>query len=368
MEVIIGVHVYFTKLHFLDLKRKFEHEYIPDIYHSIFIKTEWGTIKITRDGLIYLRTKIMIEDINKVYSWIKSNVLSQISSFDEEDTFFMNFLLKEKPSIIVFDPIEQVPEVYEKLGRKCDYTVKTKKLTKSVGQGLVIYKNAKYSDSEMKDLLEYQLLMSEYQTLIQDLLLYNKGLSKEISALRKKQKLRYKELPNIINTLVDRKREISFMLKKVGQLGEFIKERLEKCKIVDILEDTKSNNLPEMIRLNGYLKDQFEINQDYIVHTIELAQFIYRENEQKELNILQILFATSAIAAIMSLGAMPGARLFMNIGGEEVVGEIVAFSIRELITWTFISIVIGVFLFIFLNFVFLYAKKTRLVHLFDRKK
>jgi uncharacterized membrane protein YjfL (UPF0719 family) len=98
-----------------------------------------------------------------------------------------------------------------------------------------------------------------------------------------------------------------------------------------------------------------------------LVQFLYKENEQKEFNILQVIFAIGTIATIVSLGAMPGAKIFMNIIDNQIVGEVVSFNFITLILWTFVSVLVGVIMFVLLNYLFLSAKKLKIVELIKKK-
>jgi len=369
MELIIGTYVYLTKIHLLDLKHKLKQkfEYTRADFDYILIKKDSKTtIKIAQDGLIYIKTKEDLNKINELYSWLKKNVISKLSSNSEASSFFKNAVYEKKPTIIITNPQGPIKKIYKKLGRSHDYTFKGKYLTKDYGRGLAIYSKIKLNKSKLNELVENQIILADYQKLTKILLVHNKKIEQEVKKLRKQKKLTYKDLPLIIDELLEKKRLIISTLQKINQLDDFLNERLDECNILNVLEDLKLNDFKEMVGLNNYIKDQFNMTKEYISSTLDLIGFIYNENEQKEMNILQVIFAIGTIATIVGLGAMPGAKIILKMTDNGAVGEIISFSTKDLLFWTVMSVVIGIGLFMVLNYVFTYAKKLKIVNLIKK--
>ena len=362
MEAIIGVYTYFTKLHFLDLKKYFHHEYFRDDFDYMLIKTKKGIVKISQDGLVYVRATVNPEDIIELEHWFRKEILVHFLKFDQKDSYFTHLLMKKKTTIILLEP-EDPKKIFHMLDRDYDYRYKHKNCIKDYGEGLSCFRNIKYKKKELDEFLEYELIFSDYQNLVKYLFFYNHHIIDKAALLRKRETIRFKEIPRIINDLIDRRRETASVYKKITQLDDFIIQREEKCTIKNILKEMKLDDFHEMVRLNNYLRDQFDLTLNYIASTIDLTEFIYKDNEQKELNILQVIFAIGTIAAIVSLGAMPGAKFFFEISDGTIAGEMISFDTSTLVYWTLISVVIGVILFWILNYVFLYTKKLRIIRL-----
>lgn len=367
MEVIIGEYVYMTKIHLIAFKSKLKdnYEYFRDNFDYIIIKKGDATIKIAQDGLIYIKKNIKnLSEINHLQTWLNDHIISRIPILDKEDPFYTNILQanKDKRTVIIVKPTLDVQHIYKTINRNHDYKFKTKNITKNSGDSLILFSNIKLDEKELENLLEQQIIFSSYQNLVKSFINYNKNVWIEVTKLRKQEKMNFKELNNIIYHLIDKKRKIDVILKKLNRLEDSFILRKNKCEIIDILESLKLNDFDEMVVLNKNIRSQFEMTRHYISSTIELITFIYRENEQKELNILQVIFAIGAIGTIVSLGAMPGAKLFLSMTDNQIVGELISFDTQTLIIWTLISVGIAIFLFLVLNYVFMSAKKLKIIN------
>jgi hypothetical protein len=373
MQVYIGFHVFNTKLHLIELKQKlpYSFKYIRDDFDHIIVDFKGKEVTITQDGLLYLKTTIQkVSELKKLEKSLYNEFVKELNYLDDESFLFMN-VLDQDASFVIITGKKDIDFIFDEYGKQKDYTINSKYFTKSYGGGLAVINNLKkrnLSNSVLKEYIETQILFSETQNLIKSLIEYNRVLWDEISVLRKKENLLFKDLPLIIDNLFEHKRKTSLIISRVETLSFFIDEREHKCKIFKLLDSIKLNDFREMRHLILYVKHQFSMTRSYTTSTIDLVQFLYKENEQKEFNILQVIFAIGTISTIVSLGAMPGAKIFMNIIDNQIVGEVVSFNFITLILWTLISVLVGVIMFIFLNYVFLSAKKLKIVELIKKKK
>lgn len=371
MEILIGEYCYLTKIHLLALKEKleFEYKYVRDDFDYIFItKDKDTTIKITQDGLISLRTKGEVEDVPDLIRWLEENILRKIKLLDGEDEFYENLLVDEKHSIILINPKENIQKIYGTLGRKYDYNIKTKLIEKNYGDGLVIYNNIKISKQELYSLIEYQILFGEYQNLMREILKYNRNMWHVISQIRKKETLKIKDLPTIIDELLDKKRKNTFILKRVMQIKDFISQRKEKCQIIGILKTIKMDDFGEMIRLNNYVTDQFSMTNEYILSTMNLIEYVYKENEQIQMNILQIIFAIGTIASLINLSQISNDTMILHTAQGNIVADLITYDFNDMIVLTIVSVVIGIVLYALINFFFMYKRKLNISTLLEKNK
>ncbi|MFC1648597.1 hypothetical protein ACFL1B_04010 [Nanoarchaeota archaeon] len=362
-EMLIGAYTYLTKLHLIKLRRnlKLPYEYVRDDLDYIKIKGDNYEAKITQDGLILLRVHDDIENWHHWVTWLRNNITKALVAHNQEEQFFQDILLHKKNSIVILNPDKATEEIFDIFKREKDYEIETHKFKKTYGDGLAVFEKIHLHDEQRDKLLEYQIMLAEYQQLIGEVLKHNHSIWEEIASIRRQKNLKYKDLPRLIDELLEKKRVINTALRRIRQIDEIIDHREEVCPVKNELDELKMNDFTEFIRLNEYVKNQFTMTLNYTSGTIELLNFVHRENEQKELNILQVIFAIGTIAAIVSLGAMPGAKLFMTMTDNVITGNVMAFNTQDLVFWTLISICIGIFLFILLNYVFLHAKKFRVL-------
>jgi len=364
MEIIIGGYIYITKLHFIHLKNKIKHKYFRQDFDYIIAKTDMGELSFYQDGLVLLKFDGEFSDIEKREKWLKKFILENIEISNSHHSDFLNTLFSKKLSIVIINPKGDIKELYKKANKKFDYEIKSKKIIKTYGEGLITYRDIKLSKSQLDNLIIYQTIFSEFHNTIRLLLTKNQEISDEVELLRKQEELKFKEIPQLIDKLIEKRRFLKIFQKKIMQFDDFILQREHSCPIIKILKDIKLNDFKELIRLSYYLKDELDTTITAIDSTIELTQFRYNENSQKEMNILQVIFAVGTIATIVGLGAMPGAKIFLTMSGSEITGKLISFNMQDLVIWTIISISAGIIVFGILNYVFLYTKKVRIVKLF----
>lgn len=376
MKTIVGMYIFTTKLHFLAFKDvlkdklKLDFEYVRGDFDTIILQPDSKReVRVTQDGLIYSIYDGQLKNIEKEFSWLKKYILQKFELLDEEDLFYSKVILKKPASILVHDSkkIEGIDGMYKAIGRVPDYTLEKHSLTKIYGDGFAVFEKCKFRGERLRSLIETQIILMEFQELSKYILSYNLSTWKEITVLRKRDTFQFKELPTMISNLLERQREVSAIAHRIEQSDDFLLQRQDTCSIPNVLRSLEMQDYTEMVRLKNYIQDQLSMTQEYINSTIKQIEYLYKDNESQELNILQVIFAIGTIATIVSLGAMPGAELILNVVGDSVTGQIISFDMATLFFWTAISIVIGIVLFVVLNYVFMHFKKLRIVS-FLRKK
>jgi hypothetical protein len=368
-RLIIGTYAFLTKIHLLALKDRITrpYTYVRADYDHLIIPYDTKTrIKVAQDGLVYLDTTDTSKTPDEWYEILKDELLNHLIAHDEE-AFFNKLLITKHPAIIALTDTNG-SVLYERYGRERDYTVKTRFVTKHYGHGLVVYENLTLKGKKREELIETQLFFADYQELARHLLAHNQDIWNKVSTTRRREQFRFKDIPLMINELIEDRRLVTTAMLTIEHIDDFLARRCATCTISKELEALKLNDFDELRVLTKYVHNQYSTTKEHISSTITLTEDLYKENEQKELNILQVIFAVGTIATIVSLGAMPGATLLLEITGNTVSGDIVSFSTIDLIFWTIISITIGIGLFIALNYFFLTAKKLRIVSLIKSTK
>ncbi len=367
MRVVIGLYAYLTKINLLGLKNDLDvpFEYIRGIYdYIVIIKDKKTSVKVMQDGLILLETECGLEDISWHYVWLQKHVLSKIRILDAEDIFYKSIFWEKPPTIIIVaDQGIDIAETFKKVGRRMDYSLSTKYFQKQYGDGLAIYTNVKLKD--LSEVFENQVVLADYQNLTKVLLKENERIWKEVSAIRNEKKYNFHDLPEVIDELLEKRRVVESLLHRVHQLDDAILTRAKKCTIKEVLKELRMDDYDEMVRVNNYLLDQFEMTKDYLSSSLELIEFVYRENEQKALNILQVIFAIGTIAALIGLSQISNDRFVLP--GTGAAGDLITYDFSGMLAWSGFSIVLGVIIFLVFNYIFFHAKKLRIMN-FGKKR
>ena len=376
MKTIVGMYIFITKVHFLAFKDviedelKLDFEYVRNDFDTIILRPDpKRKVHVTQDGLIYLEYDGQLKNVDKEYKWLRKYILEKFQLLDEEDLFFSKIILKKPPSVLIYSSkkIPSLKALYSSLNRTIDYQLATRYLTKVYGDGCAVFESCKLRGEKLQHLIESQLIFMEYQELSKYVLDYNLKTWREMTVLRKRDTFKFKELPVMISNLLEKQREVQAIIRRINQSDDFLMQRQDDCKIPRILDTLEMHDFNEMVRLKNYIQDQLGMTKEYIDSTIKQIEYVYKDNESKELNILQVIFAIGTIATIVSLGAMPGAELVLNMSGNNIVGEIISFDMTTLFFWTAISVVIGIVLFVMLNFAFMHVKKLRIVTFLKKK-
>jgi hypothetical protein len=385
-KVVVGRLFFLTKIHLLKIKKQLRNEgykvtYFRDDFDYIEIIHDKVKYVVTQDGLIYGIKNVIniVDDVAKLNHFIIEVIYKDILQMHILDTLLIRKLTNKDPEVLIFNPraeVGQVKKLFKSLGRNFDYTISTKKpfsIIKYYGSGLAVF-NYSFSqkNSKLKTLFESQIVLSDYQNIIPFLVSEYHDIWGQVSDVRNKSQLRMKELPSLIDKLLEAERQIRHTMSQLQQFDNFLSERQRialQNKDETILKNLKMFDFEEMINLNDYVNEQWVMAKDYVHSTLTLIDTIYKENSQKEITLLQVIFAVGTIATIVSLGAMPGARFFFTdpLTDSTVAGRIVAFSLPDLAWWAFISIGIGIVSFYVVNKFYMNSKKLKIVNLIKGK-
>ncbi|MCF7861009.1 hypothetical protein K9M79_02095 [Candidatus Woesearchaeota archaeon] len=387
-KIIVGRLFFLTKIHLLKIKKHLREEgftvkYIRDDFDFIEIIHNKVKYIVTQDGLVYgIRnlTKI-VDNVAELNHFIIEVIYKDILQMHVLDTLLIRKLVKKVPEVLIFDSSmndQKADGLFKSLGRNHDYTISITKpfrIKKYYGNGLAVFKYVFKSlqrNRKLKTLLESQIVLSDYQNIIPYLVSEYHDIWRQVTDVRNKSQLRMKELPQLIDQLLEAERQIKHTMSQLQQFDNFIAERQRiviQNKDETILKNLKLFDFDEMINLNDYVNEQWIMARDYVHSTLTLIDTIYKENSQKEMTLLQVIFAVGTIATIVSLGAMPGARFFFTdpLTNKAVAGQLIAFSLPDLARWSMISIAIGIASFYIVNKFYMNSKKLKIVNLIRSK-
>jgi len=221
-------------------------------------------------------------------------------------------------------------------------------------------------------IIEFEIMLNDYESFMQKALDTHRTLWDEVNDIRSKERVFFKDLPKLRDTLMDVKKDISFIASRIKQMKTFISFRksYSSKETMSQLKKRKILDFNALMDMGDYIQELIAMTENYVDTTLEMVQMIYQENEQKELNTLQIIFAIGVVASFLALGAMPGANLVLNNAEGELFlqGQIASFEFLSLVKFGLISLVFAFLVFWVLHFLFKGAKSFKLVNLLKGKK
>ena len=213
-------------------------------------------------------------------------------------------------------------------------------------------------------LFEYVVFFEEYKQFFEIALRAHRSLWSAISKIRDKEKIRFKDLPTIRDTLLDIQRDITFIKSRLNQLDGFMKTRetLVPEDILEQLKTVKAYNFETLRNAKEYFKELFEMTEKHANTTLSLVSSLYQENEQNELTNLQVIFIIGVIASIISLGAMPNSSFILKdlAGNIMYTGQTSHFDYKALIIYGSITLALGGVVFYLMHFIFKSARRFKL--------
>lgn len=213
-------------------------------------------------------------------------------------------------------------------------------------------------------LFEYVVFFEEYKQFFEIALRAHRSLWSAVSKIRDKNEIRYKDLPNIRDTLLDIQRDIIFIKSRLNQLDGYMRarEKLASKQVLMELKKVKEYNFETLRNAKEYFKELFDMTEKHANTTLDLVSSLYRENEQKELTTLQIIFIVGVVASIISLGAMPGSNIIITDTSGNMVysAQLSSFDFKQLVYFGSITLLGGAIVFYLLHFIFKSAKRFKL--------
>lgn len=187
-----------------------------------------------------------------------------------------------------------------------------------------------------KYVIDYLILFREYEHKLRHYLDLHRGLWEDIARIQERTMIPASELPAIRDTLLDHKRDLAVIRARIAQMRTYLKERRSVIDGLGIEEEMRAVEAYRFGKLEGstdYVGRLWDMLDEYLASTVELTEFIYRENLQKEIGIQQFIFLVAAVAGVLALGDMTGATIWFDYQGARVEGVLSAFRTKNLLVF-----------------------------------
>lgn len=322
------------------------------------------------DGVVFLSKTVddLKHDFDNISHFMLNSLLDSFSYLYSQGApipkVFTN--LESVMPIIITTPKDnprEIDQAYNKLGDTIFQVIGDSKFKLYFGDKLITVVS---HSSDNTELVRYLIFLQDYKNQMEKLLNIHRYLWDQISLLREKKRVRYKDLALMRDMLLNLKKDITYFNSRLSQMHEFVHTRKEVIDTLLINKAQRDYCLGELTSLSAtqaYMEHLWDMTERYADSTLNLISLLYQENEQSELNTLQVIFIIGVISSLLSLGAMPGAMLTLSDqSGIVLQGQVESFSLISLLHFGSLAFVLSTLLYISLHFIYTNLKRFRVVN------
>jgi hypothetical protein len=144
-------------------------------------------------------------------------------------------------------------------------------------------------------------------------------------------------------------------------------KEIDESGLTEALHSLKIYRFDKLRSATNYIDRLWTMLVDYLASTTEITGFVYQENLQQEIELQQFIFLLGALAAFMTLGAMPGSTLSLSGADGQLlaIGNIAAFSFMDLVRFGGLALLLTAAFFLLLK---PYYQKKRITSLLNGVK
>ena len=216
------------------------------------------------------------------------------------------------PYIIVASEADEkeIKELFSELGDSVRSSAGTPEISLYFGTELflLVVKEFKKEDIQPEEIIKYLIFFREFATQLNGYLQAHRTIWEDISQIRSKPALRFRDFPEIRNSLMGIKQTLSFVEARLGQMENFIKIRQSRAKekgLDGVLRLLSIYEFDTLCNTHSYITDLWKMTKDYADSTFSLLGMFYQENIQREVDALKLITIISLAAALFRLSFLP---------------------------------------------------------------
>ncbi|MFA5128397.1 MAG: hypothetical protein WC445_00320 [Patescibacteria group bacterium] len=224
----------------------------------------------------------------------------------------------------------------------------------------------KIKTKECLNLIRHYIFFREYEAQMHKFLNINRYLWDNVADILKKEVIKYKELPNLRERLLDYKEKNTLIKNRIKQMDNYISARQIEAKdsgYLEFLNRYRADRFVKTMSIHNYIIKLWEMTDESLSSAADLINSLYQENTQKELTTLQAIFLIGTTASFLTLGAMPGAMLkFFNPDGNLIAGgEFISFDFITMIKFGFTALVVSFGIYLLWDVFFKNVRKFKVI-------
>jgi hypothetical protein len=252
---------------------------------------------------------------------------------------------------------------------------------KVIDKNYQIYFSSKYicvvskkiKTDECLNLIRHYIFFREYEGQMHKFLNINRYLWDNVADILKKEVIRYKELPNLRERILDYKEKNTLIKNRISQMDNYVSARQIEAKNVGylgFLNKYKADRFVKTISIHNYIVKLWQMTDESLSSAADLINSLYQENTQKELTTLQAIFLIGTTASFLTLGAMPGAMLkFFSPGGDVIAGgEFISFDFMTMIKFGLVALAVSFGIYLLWDLFFKNVRKFKVISIIKGSK
>lgn len=164
------------------------------------------------------------------------------------------------------------------------------------------------SRNSQKLLENFFHFMFDYKETLNIVLLSHRQVWQQIREIRDTRYIKISEIPGFRDQLMKLSNTIMIVDSRLKQMKGFLSSK--KLLLDDLRDEFLRAYLGDEISIlrsnHNYMMHLWNMTSEYCDTTIKVLNMVYRESEQDQFKILQVLFTISAVAGIIGLGGVVG--------------------------------------------------------------
>ena len=215
------------------------------------------------------------------------------------------------PYIIVASEVEEreVKELFSEVGDFVQSYVSAPEASLYFGNEISLFslKKAKKEDFQIEEIIECFIFFREFTAQLNGYLQAHRSIWEDVSQIRDRPALRFRDFPDIRNFLMQIKQTLSFVEARLTQMENFMTVRREQVKEKNRDEILKSLSIYQFDTLTNshrYMASLWKMTQDYADSTFNLLSMFYQENTQRAVDALKLVTIISMGIGFFRISAM----------------------------------------------------------------
>lgn len=160
---------------------------------------------------------------------------------------------------------------------------------------------------QIEEIIKYFIFFREFSAQLNGYLQAHRDIWEEVSEIRAKPVLRFRNFPETRNSLMRIKQTLSFVEARLTQMENFITIRQARAKekgLEEILRSLSIYQFDTLANAYHYMASLWKMTQDYANSTFDLLSMFYQENVQREVDALKLVTIVSVMATFFRLSSM----------------------------------------------------------------
>lgn len=215
------------------------------------------------------------------------------------------------PYIIVVSEAkeEEVKELFSEVKDSLQSAVKALEMSLYYGNKVFLL-NIKEPQREnllIEEIIKYFIFFREFSAQLNGYLRAHRDIWEEVSEIRAKPVLRFRNFPEIRNSLMEIKQTLSFVEARLAQMENFMSIRQARAKekgLEEMLRSLSTYQFDTLANAHRYMTSLWKMTQDYANSTFDLLSMFYQENVQREVDALKLVTIISLMATFFRVSSM----------------------------------------------------------------